>query len=43
MSTVRLTRSSDRKRKIDEGLPLEDAPKPKHQTLGQHLAEERER
>jgi hypothetical protein len=36
----RVTRSREKKRRLDEGIP-EDQPKPKYQTLGQYLMEER--
>lgn len=36
------TRSREKKRKLDEGIP-EEEPKPKMQTLGQYLWEEREK
>ena len=38
----RVTRSREKKRKIEEGIP-EEAPKPKIQTLGQYLQDEREK
>lgn len=47
MSERRVTRASERKRRMEDGggadLPDNDPPKPKRQTLGQHLQEEREK
>jgi len=39
---VRVTRAREKKRRVDEGIP-DEPPKPKRQTLGQYLAEEREK
>lgn len=39
---TRVTRAREKKRRLDEGIP-EDPPKPKIQTLGKYLADEREK